>query len=179
MPDEALQFPCYALFLDPAKALIIKSKDLEPVRDENGNEDQSKLIPQHIFTTEDINQYYREPPKGKQKVWIKGNKNSPYPKARKRREVTVSEEENYKIWEYWREKRREMAHQAINDAVRIGLGEFVKKTIEELDKERLEPMEYDPAVHGDLKLEDIEHTIGGQSWGPVTRDDPKVWVKLV
>jgi hypothetical protein len=61
----------------------------------------------------------------------------------------VSEEEILKLWAYWKEKRTEAVHQAINDADRIGLGEFVKKTVKELEHET-KPLRYDRAVHGDL-----------------------------
>jgi hypothetical protein len=52
MPDEPLQFRCYALFLNPAKALIIKAKDPKPVHDQNGNNDASELVPRTNLTTE-------------------------------------------------------------------------------------------------------------------------------
>lgn len=180
MPDTPLEFPCYALFLDPAKALIIRGKDLEPARGKNGEPDPSKLIPKAIMTTEDINRNYAEPPKGDQWVWLKGDENSPDPEARKPREVLVPEEENRKLWNWRKEKMKNMVHQAVNEAVRIGLGDFVKSKVEDLEKERVR-IAYDPKEHGDVQnlAQNTLQVAGRQSWGPVTGDDPKVWVKVV
>jgi hypothetical protein len=61
MPDDALQFPCYALFIDPANALIIKGKDVEPYRDDKGNKNPQRLVPKKIMTTEDINRSVSQP----------------------------------------------------------------------------------------------------------------------
>ena len=142
MPDEPPQFPCYALFLDPANALIIKGKDLCPYRDGKGNEYPEKLVPKGILTTEDINRNIRENPKLKNGVY-----------------------------------------KAINDAVRIGVGAFVKNfgkpgRREEEDVETKPPRKWDPQVDGELKLEDTLHVIGDESWGPVTKEDQRVWVTI-
>lgn len=179
MPDEPLQFPCFALFLDPAKALIIKGKDLEPAHDLNRNEGQSKLVPQRILTTADVNRNYRESPKGEQTIWIKGDETSPDPEAREPREVIVSEEVNRRIWEDRRERMKQMTYQSTNDAVRIGLGEFVKTTIEELERKPPPPIAHDLATHGELNLGRVLHAAGDQSWGPITSEDAQIWVKLL
>jgi len=142
LPDEPLQFPCYALFLDPANALIIKGKDLWPYRDDKGNEDPEKLVPKGILTTEDINRKIRENPKLKTGV-----------------------------------------HKAINVALRIGVGAFVKSfgkpgQEEEEEVETKPPRTWDPEVDGELKLENILHVGGDESWGSVTKEDRRVWVTI-
>ncbi|KAH8774785.1 heterokaryon incompatibility protein-domain-containing protein [Diaporthe sp. PMI_573] len=179
MPDEPLQFPCYALFVDPGKALIIKGKELQPYLDANGKDDPNRLVPKGILSTEDVNRYYREPPKGETTVGVKGDENSTDPERRKPRQVTISEENNRELWEYWKDRRKTRVHKATNDAVRIGMGEFVRTRIEDLEREKQEPVKYDTAVQADLKLEDVLHVEGDGSWGPVTDDDQKVLVTVL
>jgi hypothetical protein len=142
LPDEPLQFPCYALFLDPAKALIIKGKDLWPYYDDKGNEDTEKLVPKDILTMEDINWKIRENPELKTGI-----------------------------------------HKKINGAVRIGVGAFVEKIgkpgqQEDEKVEKKYPRKWDPEVYGELKLENVLHVEGDESWGSVTKEDQRVWVTI-
>ncbi|RYP91992.1 hypothetical protein DL770_001847 [Monosporascus sp. CRB-9-2] len=154
MPDEPLQFPCYAFFLGPGKALIIKGKELDPYRDASGKDNPNGLVPKSILSTEDVNRYYREPPKGETTVGVKGDENSTDPERRKPREAIISEENHRELWEYWKETRKARMYKATNDAVRIGMGDFLRVRIEDLEVEKQEPVKYDAAVHGELKLED-------------------------
>jgi hypothetical protein len=113
-PDEPLQFPCYALFLDPGNAFIIRGKELHAYQDEKGNDHLEKLVLKGIMTSEDINRNWRETPKGE--VTIEVRAIGP---------VIISEDENRKLQQHL--KGRSMVHKALNDAVRVGVGEFCEK----------------------------------------------------
>lgn len=69
-PDEPLQFPCYAVFLDPANALIIRPNKpelqsyLHPYVDST-----RKQVSDQIFTTSDANRNIRENPRIKEGVF--------------------------------------------------------------------------------------------------------------
>ncbi|OTA97778.1 hypothetical protein M434DRAFT_194620 [Hypoxylon sp. CO27-5] len=51
VPDESISYPCYALFLDPSKALILRTKDLEPKRNADDTEDPNDLVSKPIPTS--------------------------------------------------------------------------------------------------------------------------------
>lgn len=175
MPDEALQFPCYALFLDPANALIIKGKDVEPYRDDKGNEDPQRLIPRKIMTTEDINRSNREMPKGNITIWLPGDKTSKDPVKRAPRPRVIPEGVYRKLREIGKAEGRSLLHKSINDAVRIGVGQFVKNYG---DSAVRESRPYNHELDGPLTLDNVLSVQGDESWGPVTRNDPIVWVTI-
>ncbi|KAI1384811.1 HET-domain-containing protein [Hypoxylon trugodes] len=141
LPDEPISCPCYALFLDPSRAIILQTKEFEPKRNEDGTKDPNTLVSKPILTTCDVNRSIAGDPKMKGFVF-----------------------------------------QALFEAVRIGAGIFVKSTKKELDQsedEEKEPELWDEAKHGKLTLDKILHVSGDQTWGPITKDDPKVWVTIV
>ena len=175
MPDEALQFPCYALFLDPANALIIKGKDVEPYRDDKGNEDPQRLIPKKIMTTEDINRSNREMPKGDITIWLPGDKTSKDPAKRAPRPLVIPEGEYRVLRRIGKAEGRSLLHKSINDAVRIGVGQFVGNYV---DSAVREPRLYNRELDGPLTLDNVLSVQGHESWGPVTRNDPIVWVTI-
>ncbi|KAI1814779.1 HET-domain-containing protein [Poronia punctata] len=174
MPDEPLQFPCYALFLDPANALIIRAKDFEPYRNEKGEEDPRKLVPKKIMTTADVNQVIREIPKGPQTIWLPGDRTSKDPAKRAPRSLVIPEAEYRAL--RGMAQGRSLLYKSINDAVRIGVGQFVKNYGGDKDEQE-EPRQYDRERDG--PLEDIALRVhSDESWGPVTRNDPIVWVTV-
>jgi hypothetical protein len=61
-PNDPLQFPCYALFLDPANALIIRSKEFEPFRDDPGKGYPEKPVPKSVLSTEVVQQNIEKHP---------------------------------------------------------------------------------------------------------------------
>jgi hypothetical protein len=136
-PDEPVDFPYYALFLDPGNALVLKAKP--------GNSSNTT----NILTSNVINLNLARNPtwKGKAMVW-----------------------------------------KSMADAVRVGIATFVNNVgkkkdgadgdeDDDEDEEKKKPARvWDEKVDGPLKLEDILHVSGDQSWGPVTDQDPKVWV---
>ncbi|KAI0379669.1 HET-domain-containing protein [Hypomontagnella monticulosa] len=141
VPDEPISYPCYALFLDPSKALILRTKELEPKSDEHGLEDPNVMVSKEVLTTIDVNRNVAENP-----------------------------------------DMKAFAFQAIFEVVRIGVGIFVKAAKENKDKpveEEKEPEVWDEAKHGKLTLDKILHVSGDGSWGPITKDDRRVWVTIV
>jgi hypothetical protein len=60
LPDEPLEFPCYAVFLDPAHALIVTPIKSEPHSciDSTGNN-----VSNTILTTSEANHFIREDPR--------------------------------------------------------------------------------------------------------------------
>ncbi|KAL7626469.1 hypothetical protein AAE478_003241 [Parahypoxylon ruwenzoriense] len=140
--DEPISYPCYALFLDPSKALILQTKKSEPKRGEDGTEDHTSTpVSKPILTTCDVNRNVARDPTMKNFVF-----------------------------------------QAIFEAVRIGVAIFVKGSAETRDKPEEEDKaaeDWDEAKHGKLTLDKLIHVQGDQSWGPVTKDDRKVWVTVV
>ncbi|KAI2601959.1 HET-domain-containing protein [Hypoxylon sp. NC1633] len=141
--DEDLSYPCYALFLDPSKALILRTKELEPKHDQNGTDGGEILVSKPILTASDVNRNVARNPT------TKG-----------------------------------FTFKAIFDVVRIGVGVFVKSAREEdADDDAAEgdraPKRWDEERDGKLTLDKILHVSGDESWGPITKDDPKVWVTMV
>jgi hypothetical protein len=175
MPDEALQFPCYSLFLDPANALIIKGKDVEPYRDDKGNEDPQRPTPKKIMTTEDINRRNREMPKGDITIWLPGDKMSKDPAKRAPQPHVTSENVYRELQKIGKATGQSLLHKSINDAVRIGVGQFVKNIGGSAVKE---PRPYNCELDGPLTLDNVLSISRHESWGPVTRDDPIVWVTI-
>ncbi|KAI0850272.1 HET-domain-containing protein [Daldinia vernicosa] len=142
VPEESISYPCYALFLDPSKALILRTNELEAKRNEDGTNDPDTLVSKPVLTTPDVNRNIAE----------------------------YSETKN-------------LVFQALYQVVRIGVGVFVKEPMKNKDQlenqEEKEPELWDEAKQGKLTLDKILHVAGDQSWGPVTKDDPKIWVTIV
>ncbi|KAI1375783.1 HET-domain-containing protein [Hypoxylon crocopeplum] len=140
LPDEPVSYPCYALFLDPSKALILRTKELEPKRNKDGIEDSNNLVSKPVLTTSDVNRNIAQNPK------MKG-----------------------------------FTFQALFEVVRIGVGVFVKATKDNLDEagNEKEPEPWDEEKHGKLTLDKLQHVSGDGSWGPITKDDSKVWVTIL
>ena len=78
-----------------------------------------------------------------------------------------------------------MVFKSILEAARVGLGVFTKNTkncnVEGGDEDK-EPKNWDPAVDGELTLDQILHVAGDESddsWGPATESDQSVWTTIV
>ncbi|KXX74812.1 hypothetical protein MMYC01_208653 [Madurella mycetomatis] len=236
-PDEPLPSPCYALFLDPAYAIILKAKDSEPVRDADGCEDLSRLVPKPLLTSGDINRTYcsnqngdsnddnydDEDPTGEgETVWLRGDETSADLEARKPQQDVNGLQSAARG-----SARRDggIFLVAAGDAARGGASarpvKHDLKTQEVLKQEDMEHVKGDQAEgsisgedledwvtlrvrredlvkHGNgdqarrpvagedsegwatmrVRAKDIERVGGDQSWGPVTSEDPKVWVTI-
>ncbi|MBE3041853.1 hypothetical protein IMZ48_04580, partial [Candidatus Bathyarchaeota archaeon] len=141
---EALEYPCYALFLDPANALILTSTARELHRDASGKEDPERIVPAGQLTSSLVDFNVARNP------GLRGN-----------------------------------VFQSLHASVRIGVGAFVKGTPKGEAGEGAgpgkdkAPQAYDPKKHGELKLENILHVSGDESWGPVTDKDSKVRMAIV
>lgn len=140
LPSEPISYPYYALFLDPSKALILQSKELEPKRNIDGTDVTDTLASKPILTTCDINRNVAQNP-----------------------------------------QMKDYTFKAILDAVRVGVGVFVKADKKSLDPrgEEKEPEPWDEAKDGKLTLDKILHVSGDESWGPITKEDAKVWVSII
>lgn len=64
IPEKQIPFPCYALFLDPANAIIVQSKHFEPFKDSQDIRGTQKLVPRNIFCTHDLHPSRRKTPEG-------------------------------------------------------------------------------------------------------------------
>lgn len=139
-PNDPLQFPCYALFLDPANALIIRSKEFEPFQDDPGKGYPEKPVPKSVLSTEVVQQNIEKYPQ------LKGA----------------------------------YVFKALSDVIRIGVAAFVINH-RKSDEDSEEDDEDKPITmpEGELDLNDVLYASGAESWGPVTREDPKVWVTIV
>lgn len=60
VPEESISYPCYALFLDPSKALILRTNELEAKRNEDGTKYQNTLVSKPVLTTPDVNRNIAE-----------------------------------------------------------------------------------------------------------------------
>ncbi|KAI1469236.1 HET-domain-containing protein [Daldinia caldariorum] len=147
VPEESILYPCYALFLDPSKALILRTQDLEAKRSKDGTEDpDAALVPKPVLTTSDVNRSIVEHPEMKTFMF-----------------------------------------QAMYPVVRVGVGVFIKEPTKNQEdrpddgdgEEEEKPKVWHEAKQGKLTLDKILHVEGDQSWGPVTKDDPKIWVTML
>jgi hypothetical protein len=69
---------------------------------------------------------------------------------------------------------------ALSDVIRIGVAAFVINHGK--SEEGSEADGEDKPItmpEGELDLNDVLYVSGAESWGPVTREDPKVWVTIV
>ncbi|KAI0122348.1 hypothetical protein F4814DRAFT_458022 [Daldinia grandis] len=60
VPEEPISYPCYALFLGPPKALILRSNKLEARRNEDGTKEPNTLVSKSVLTTLDVNRNITE-----------------------------------------------------------------------------------------------------------------------
>jgi len=58
---------------------------------------------------------------------------------------------------------RSLLHKSMNDAVRLGVGEFVKNYS---DESVVEPRHYNRKLFGPLTLDNVLSVQGNESWGP-------------
>lgn len=176
MPNEPLTFPCYALFLDPAHALIIKG--VEPQERQIRSSLGVKFLPSKtIMTTTDVNRRKIEMPTGNVTVWLPGDSSSKDPTKRAPQPTVTTPDVFRELWKMGEADGRTLLHKSDVDAVRIGLGEFVKHDGDPFVK-KPPPMKYDRERDGPLTFDKIRSVAGDESWGPVTENDPIVWVTV-
>jgi hypothetical protein len=63
IPEKQIPFPCYALFLDPANAIIVQANISSRSRIARTSE-VHRLVPRNIFCTHDLNPNRRKTPEG-------------------------------------------------------------------------------------------------------------------
>ncbi|KAI1781323.1 hypothetical protein F4818DRAFT_436516 [Hypoxylon cercidicola] len=64
-PSKPIVYPCYALFLDPFRALILRNKEFEPKHIEDGTEDTETLASNPVLATCDVNRTVAQDPQMK------------------------------------------------------------------------------------------------------------------
>ncbi|KAF2176839.1 HET-domain-containing protein [Zopfia rhizophila CBS 207.26] len=133
-PDEPIPSPCYALFLDPGNALVLRVRQGRPEikRDEIPGFDverDANSISEKLVTTNSVVEVVKKRPELKGLMW-----------------------------------------QSLPNAERIGIATFSKgyKPMAREDKKEVEELDVD-----NLTLEDVEHVLAGESWGAITREDPR------
>jgi hypothetical protein len=140
-PSEPLKFPCYALFLDPENALVLRTRPGRPFIEEGeipGNIDHllSSGICQQLMTSNEILDEQNKNPE------IKG-------------------------WVY----------RAIPNTERIGIASFIKGYKDVPGK--MEPEEEPPIRDSDEIEGKIMMMSNEDSWGPITKEDPRIRVTIV
>jgi hypothetical protein len=132
VPHEHIAFPCYAVFLDPGSALVLKCR----APSKSGNS--------ILFTSNDAKRSRDQDPR-------------------------------FNDGQNW-------CFKSLADAVRIGVGTFVKNLGQETsDNEEAEKRGLracNKNVDGPIGLDNLAFVSGDGSWGPVTENDPKVRVKV-
>lgn len=155
----SLQYPCYALFLDPEHAILVRSTGRV-----------SDVI----------------------------SRNRPLPKGGYRESDRLLDSLECRRLQQENPTLKRQIMKPIFDAERIGLAKFVKGTEpfgedgfsldaddERIDKYEGVPEKAEASTSAEaepnlkkLSLDDVEYVSDG-SWGPVNKDDPKVWLTVV
>lgn len=170
IPDETLEFPCYAIFIDPANALIIKSKHSESYVDPPSG--RTKQRPKPILSTTGLARSMRKPPRGSTILWVGGDPNHPDPSLRQSKPVQVTQETLEQVMANF--KQQVSLVNESNHVMRIGVGSFFK----EHNPEGKPADKYDPKIHGELTPDKLKYVGGDDSWGVVTRDDAVIPVQI-
>lgn len=166
LPDAPMEFPCFALFLDPANALIIRARDNEEQPD--GQSRPRRSVPRHILCTTDL--AIRKPPRGSTILWV-GGKSNPDPAKRTPTPVQVMPEEFAKFTASLTQEVSLVNKN--NHVVRIGVGSFFQDSWYQSQQPVASAKESEK-----LKFEDVRHVEGGDSWGVVTKDDAAIPVQI-
>lgn len=156
IPGEPLLSPCYALFLDPANAIIIRSKHTRPGSNE----------PAAILSTSSLSTSMRKAKPGTRILWLRGGRVVQVDQAQYDGLLSRMEVQSTLVTES-------------NTVVRIGIGQFVKEHKSDAggDDKGESSSNKDPKVAAsDLNLDDVLHVSGDESWGVVTKED--AWVPV-
>jgi hypothetical protein len=160
LPHEPLPFPCYAVFIDPAHAIIVRSKHMDTADK-----------PKSILSTSSLPPTFRKAERGTRIIWLR-------PGVTEDSVVQISQE-NYDNLLAGMSGHVSLVSE-INQVVRIGVGIFVKEhspgSNKSGDEKPINAEEYEKKVGKELQLSDVLHVSGDESWGIVTRDD--AWVPV-
>jgi hypothetical protein len=163
MPHESLPFPCYAMFIDPAHAIIIRSKHMDAANK-----------PKSILSTSKLSPTFRKAHRDSRIIWIRAG-------------VTEGDYLQISQEDYDNLLAGISGHVSlvseINQVVRIGVGIFVKDDLLGSDmNSREKPRiwrsveEYEKEKGEKFQPSEILNVTGDESWGIVTRDD--AWVPV-
>lgn len=172
---EQIPFLCYALFLDPANAIIVQSKHLESSKVGQDTRSTQKLVPRNILCTQDLHPNMRRTPEGGTIIWINRDQRS--------LAVQISDDTYRQLLET--HGNNSLVNE-VNHVTRIGIGTLVRKSQakaeeeeeEEIDSDINPPLRWDPAIHGELDPKNVMQVGGDESLGPITKEDAKVPVTI-
>lgn len=146
--NDTLQYPCYAAFLDPANAILLRSIGRV-----------SKVIAATSPPSEETLRTHR----------------SELLNSALLREMAQEEPSLLK----------DRISKPLFDVERVGFAEFVRSSgprdddgfpLDDTDPRLPKPETVDKA---DFDPDQVELRHGNESWGPVTKDDPRVWLTIV
>ena len=132
IPKEQIPFPCYALFLDLANAIIVQSKHLEPFKDNQNTMPTQNLAARKIFCTQDLHPSKRNTAEGSAIIWIN--------KDQKSVAVQVSDDTYRQVLK--RHGGNNSLVNEVNHVTRIGISTLVRRSNAKTEDE-VEEMESD------------------------------------
>ena len=122
----------YALFLDPANAIIVQNKHLEPCKDNQNTKPTQKLAARKIFCNQDLHPSMRKTAEGSAIIWIN--------KDQKSVAVQVSDDTYRQVLK--RHGGNNSLANEVNHVTRIGIGTLVRRSNAKTEDE-VEEMESD------------------------------------
>lgn len=178
IPQEQLPENCYAVFLDPSNAIIVRSTQCS---------DGELSTPNRILCTTDLSPNFRKPPGDHTIVWLDDDQ-----------AIQVDRINYQKLVDTYQGPATLVAE--INHVVRLGVGsffddksldnDFEAKPIPNPPKSKsVQSDESNPTLSGTVKLngkeeqiafnpEDVKQITGDQSWGVITKADARVPVSI-
>lgn len=184
IPQEGLPEVCYAVFLDPSNAIIVRSAHFD--------DSSTPPKPKKILCTTDLSSHWRQAPSDHTLVWLAGG-----------RVVQVDRDTFQKIVEA--QQGPATLVNEVNHVIRLGIGSFIKserladddvKTQpppvlkpQESQLSRSDPVDDSKMLSGTMKIDgkDVEVKFKGEdvlqvshedSWGAITKDDARVPISI-
>mgnify|MGYP005988541835 CR=1 FL=1 len=176
--QEQLPENCYAVFLDPANAIIVRSRQCS---------DGELSAPNRILCTTDLSPNFRKSPRDHIIVWLDGD-----------RVIQVDRANYQKIVDSHQGPTTLVAESS--HVVRLGVGSFFEdksldndfetKSIPNPPKSKpVRPDGNNATLSGTVRIdgkekqiafnpEDVKKVTGDQSWGVITKDDTRVPVSI-
>lgn len=177
IPQEGLPEVCYAAFLDPSNAIIVRSVNFDS---------STQPKPKQIFCTTDLDPQWRKAPGDHTIVWLSDGV-----------AVQVDRDNFRKVVELQQEPAS-LVHD-VNHVVRLGIGSFVKtehgfkEQPKKMQKSQLgrsdPPNDSGCMISGFMEIDgkevQVEFEAGSlmsvsheDSWGVITRDDARVPISI-
>jgi hypothetical protein len=161
IPQGGLPEPCYAVFLDPANAIIVRSLYAETSAAAPSDK------PKRIFCSANVGQAWKKAPSGSKLIWVS-------PGIAPDNILQVSPDEFSRLLKSMPDEPVSFVNE-MNHVERIGVGTFVD------DKMLHNDFEESPAIDGDLVHFDPKSVVSvgtGESWGVISLDDVRIPVSI-